>query len=221
MTMRSLELLSTRLFTILASGQDSTTSRTCLDVHAIALPKIAANHLAASLHVGAYANLSGFHAIALGLARQSLESLTVVELGLRNSPDSWALLKAWENEKKTAGSLRQWLAEQAWGCYGPGLLGEPWSDFMTGLGRALQPYAHFSPALLQWNLSLVATSKGGFPSLAGLGPGLVDHDKRARLGLVSCTESCCGRLHTLWPNTPFLPSKARCSALKSSPLDGS
>ena len=149
--------------------------------HLKALPQLAANHFASAVDAAAMANAAGRHAFALGLARHAFESLTIIELNPLDTPDSWNQLVRWEEGKRTAGELRKWLTESAWSGYRPGLFGEPWPDFASTLGRALQPYAHFSPELLQWNLSIVAADEKGHPRLAGIGPQFFDEDKATRL----------------------------------------
>ncbi|MDA8317777.1 MAG: hypothetical protein M0010_21815 [Actinomycetota bacterium] len=180
--MVDLERLSAEIFHVLAERQDLVDpSRYNIDAHTKALPKVAANHLAGSLAIAAVANRMAFHAIALSLARHSFEAMTIVELGLVNTQDSWSELTRWSEGRATAGSLRKWLEARMWSSYNSGIFDESWTSFMRRLGKTLQPYAHFSPELLQWNFSLVEQDSAGSPRLAGIGPIFFDRDKAARL----------------------------------------
>lgn len=72
------------------------------------------------------------------------------------------------------------LEEHAWPRYGAGLWDEPWSEFYSRLAKAVQPYAHCSPELLQWNLAAVTGLEGN--RFVG-GVGLYDAVKASRLTL--------------------------------------
>jgi len=122
--------------------------------HSTFLPMIAASHFAAHFVTAGWANRCGLHAVSLGTARQAFEALTIIELGFLGEVGLQQLVR-WEKGAVTSGGLRKWLQEGVWIAYPSGLGGVTWSEFMRSLGRSLQPYAHFSPALLQWNMNMV------------------------------------------------------------------
>lgn len=100
------------------------------------------------------ANRDGMHANALALTRQCVEAIGVIELGMCRHPDAEAVLLKWEADELTAGKLRAWLQTHVWPGYGSGLWNEPWSTFMREFAGAIQPYAHYSRSLAQWQLRL-------------------------------------------------------------------
>lgn len=95
------------------------------------------------------------HANALSLTRQCLESLSVIELGICGHKDAESVLQKWNNDELSAGRLRAWLEQHVWSNYGAGLWHEPWATFMREFAAALQPYAHYSSMLAQWQVRLV------------------------------------------------------------------
>lgn len=123
------------------------------DFHVANLPTLALYHLASSLQTSIDTNRHGRHAVALSLLRHAVEALTIVELGLVSNATSYRLLEDWDSGKKSQGELRRALEESVWPQYGNGLWDEPWSEFFARLAKAVQPYAHCSPELLQWSLS--------------------------------------------------------------------
>lgn len=150
------------------------------DFHVTQIPTLALNHLDHSLQTAIEANKEGRHAVALSLLRQAVEALTIVELGLVAPALSYPLLEKWDSGKRPHGELRRALEQHAWPKYGSGLWNEPWSRFFAGLAKAVQPYAHCSPQLLQWNLSVLTNgSTGRFVA----GAGLYDPVKASRLTL--------------------------------------
>jgi hypothetical protein len=108
-----------------------------------------------SLLLANRANREGMHANALALTRQCIEAMSVIELGICRHEQSEAVLLRWEADDLTAGRLRAWLQENVWPRYGSGLWTEPWSTFMREFAAAVQPYAHYSPGLAQWQLRLL------------------------------------------------------------------
>jgi hypothetical protein len=110
--------------------------------------------LAASMTLAREANLRGMHANALSITRQCLEAISIVELGLSREDSAAAVLESWLHNKETPGSIRKWLASHAWPSYGKGLWSESWSEFMSKLCKAVQPYAHYSSSLAQWQTRL-------------------------------------------------------------------
>ena len=62
------------------------------------------------------------------LVRQSLEALTVAEIGLQKRAFGEPLLDAWKTGKKSQGELRNALERDIWASYGTGLWDEPWAN---------------------------------------------------------------------------------------------
>lgn len=150
------------------------------DFHVTQLPSLALNHYAHSLQTSIEINREGRHAVAISLLRQAIEALTIVELGLVDSEFSYPLLERWDSGKKSHGELRQALERTVWPSYGAGLWDEPWSEFYARLAKSVQPYAHCSPELIQWNLAALSdASSGHFVA----GTGLYDATKASRLTL--------------------------------------
>ncbi|WP_154394707.1 hypothetical protein [Burkholderia pseudomallei] len=115
-----------------------------------------------SLFLANKANREGMHANALSLTRQCLESLSVIELGICGHKDAESVLLKWDSDELTAGKLRAWLEQRVWSSYGTGLWHETWATFMREFAAALQPYAHYSSMLAQWQVRLVrGASVGG------------------------------------------------------------
>jgi hypothetical protein len=96
------------------------------------------------------ANREGMHANALALTRQCVEAINIVELGLCRHVGAEAVLLQWDADKLNPGRLRAWLQDNVWPQYGSGLWTEVWSVFMREFTAAVQPYAHYSSALAQW-----------------------------------------------------------------------
>lgn len=166
------------------------------DFHASMLPAFALRHLSDGIASALEANALGRHAVALGLTRGCVEALTIIELGLVANENSWGVLRAWHDGRKTQGDLRKYLEAAVWPTYGHGLWNEPWAEFAASLARSLQPYAHFSPELLQWQMKMISGSESltERQGLALLGPG-IDPSKGERIGLLmSLTVWVLGRL---------------------------
>lgn len=72
------------------------------------------------------------------------------------------------------------LRRTAWPKYGNGLWDESWTEFFTRLAKAVQPYAHCSRELLQWNLAAL-TDRGSGRFVAGVR--MYDPVKASRLTL--------------------------------------
>lgn len=107
-----------------------------------------------SLLLANQANRDGMHANALALTRQCVEAIGVIELGICRHPEAEATLLKWEADDLTPGRLRSWLQEKVWPGYGTGLWTEPWATFMREFAAAIQPYAHYSRSLAQWQVRL-------------------------------------------------------------------
>lgn len=178
----ALEALAERIFFTLARLQDHVGDGS----HESFLPRIAASHFAGHFATAGWANRCGLHAVSLGTARQAFEALSVIEVGLLGAAGTEQLLR-WEKGGVTAGGLRKWLETHAWPDYPPGIRGVSWSAFMLDLGRALQPYAHFSPQLLQWNMNVVQAPGGATPWVVAIGPSSYDAARAARIQLLRAT----------------------------------
>lgn len=183
---------------ILHPLKSATTERLCkssiASAHLAILPRLALAHFLASVRASALASVECAYSVALAPLRHLVESLTIIELGLIPASEQ---LNGWAYGRTSQGKLRRWLESNAWGGYGSGLWDEPWSDFFGNLARAVQPYAHFSPELLQWQLALVEspvqTEDGGFEGKAVIGAG--DESKSVRIALLnSICIWCLGRL---------------------------
>ncbi|MBI5313050.1 MAG: hypothetical protein HZB28_08010 [Methylocystis sp.] len=125
------------------------------------LPAQAHWFLLDSLLLANRANREGMHANALAITRQCIEAISVIELGLCGSPEAIEILYRWEKDAITAGELRKWLESNLWSKHGSGLWNERWSIFMGNLARAIQPFAHYSSKLSQWQSHIIGHSKGG------------------------------------------------------------
>jgi len=143
--------------------------------------------LSNSLFLASQANQDGMHANALSITRQCIEAISVIELGLSQLPGAEQMLLRWEKDEKTAGEIRKWLASHAWPAYGQGLWSEPWSDFITRLAKAIQPYAHYSAKLSQWQMRVREFSRDGeegeLHAIVEYGPRKYDPQKATRITL--------------------------------------
>ncbi len=115
-------------------------------------------HFLQSLHTSQFASVRGFYSVAVGLLRHCVESLSIVELGLSDHPDAARKQKQWEDGMQL-GEVRQWLEVNLWPQYGTGLWNEPWAEYFGNLARAVQPYAHYSRQLLEWQFSVMPASE--------------------------------------------------------------
>lgn len=174
-----LEELGEMIFGGLADLQDEQGDRS----HEMTLPKIAASHFAAHFVTAGWANRCGLHAVSLGTARQAFEALSIIELGFLGVRGRNQLVR-WEAGSITAGAVRQWLEAEEWPAYPAGIRGLSWIDFMSSLAKALQPYAHFSPRLLQWNMNVIQAPKGDHRGLVAVGPTSYDASRAARIQLL-------------------------------------
>jgi hypothetical protein len=137
------------IWTVIAKARRLTSAHS--DVRVRVASECAAIHLAHCLHASVEENRSGHHSVAIGLIRQCVEAVTIVELGLIPSDIGLALVEKWKGAK-TQGQLRQELARDIWPGYGKGLWNEPWGEYFGNLARAVQDYAHYSPALQGWQM---------------------------------------------------------------------
>jgi hypothetical protein len=119
------------------------------------LAELALCHHAGCLESSSHANHSGKHSAAICLVRQSVEALTIAEIGLQPPDFAEPLLIAWKEGKKSHGELRKALEHHVWPAYGAGLWDETWSEFYGNLARAVQPYAHYTSELQGWQFVTV------------------------------------------------------------------
>lgn len=148
-------------------------------------PALAAHHLRVSMGTARLTNANGIHAVSLSLTRQAFEALMVIDVGLISTEPARAALARWYAGKISAGELRMWLSENVWAAGSlQGLWHEPWSQFVTQLSRALQPYSHFTPDLLQWNFNQVAPIDRDGKFVVAIGTDHVDQSRVVRLGIL-------------------------------------
>lgn len=158
--------------------------RASKDFHLNQIPILALYHLADCVDISGYANERGKHAVALCLVRQCVETLTLIDLGLQTEEvEADAMLARWDDRSKSAGDLRKWLEVRVWPRYGNGLWDEPWAQYFANLAKAVQPYAHYSVDLMNWQLAVVANPTIGSFTV-GVGPGTYDPVKASRITLL-------------------------------------
>jgi hypothetical protein len=142
-----------------------------------------------SLLLANKANRDGMHANALSLTRQCVEALGVIELGICAHKDSESILLKWDRDELTPGKLRAWLEQNVWPQYGSGLWNESWGTFMREFSAALQPYAHYSSKLAQWQVRLMPgitnkqSSSESMTALIAVRPRAYDSQKATRITL--------------------------------------
>lgn len=152
-------------------------------------PQLAHWFMLDSLHLANRANKEGMHANALSLTRQCLEALNVIELGICGQKDAETMLLKWDSDSLTPGKLRAWLEQHVWPTYGVGLWNEPWTTFMREFAAALQPYAHYSSKLSQWQVRLLPgtgpkrESSGPLTAIIEARPRAYDAQKATRITL--------------------------------------
>lgn len=133
------------------------------------LGELAIYHHAGCLEASGQANRRGKHSAAICLVRQSVEALTIAELGLQEPKVAEPLLLAWKGGKKSHGELRRALEQNVWPRYGKGLWDETWAEFYGNLARAVQPYAHYTTELQGWQFATVDYDGGEeFTAMCGL-----------------------------------------------------
>lgn len=143
-------------------GIGCATARTnSLPVELYALPELALCHHASCLRTSIFANGEGCHSAAICLVRQSIEALTVYEVGLQPPDFAAPLLSAWNDGEMKQGELRRALQRDVWPAYEQGLWDENWAEFYSNLTRAVQPYAHYTPKLQGWQFVTVANDDAG------------------------------------------------------------
>lgn len=146
------------------------------------IPVLALYHLASSLQASMDANLHGKYSVCMCLMRQAVEALTLIDVGLQDMEFGERLLAGYRAGKQTSGELRKELEKTIWPGYGIGLWSESWSQFFGTLAKAVQPYAHCSLQLLQWQLADVSPTHKDQRLLVGVG--LQDAVKASRITLL-------------------------------------
>lgn len=147
--------------------------------------RLATGHLGTCLETSNFAiqKEQNFYSVAICILRQCVETLSIIDLGLQPGSFSHPLLERWETGKLSHGDLRKQLEQQVWPRYGSGLWSEPWPEFFGNLARAVQPYAHYTPDLLGWQVK-VADYRGGSKFIANLAPRAHDPIKTSRIAIV-------------------------------------
>ena len=200
-----------------------------LPVQVSSFPRQAFWFLVNTLRMANLANREGMHANALSITRQCLEAITVIEVGFHQSPDAIQLLERWNDEKVSAGEIRKWLEQNAWKSYGTGLWSEPWNEFMGKICKAIQPYAHYSPQLAQWQDRIHRAQQkadGSFTLLLEVGPKTYDPQKATRItlfhGLIAfvLARVWIANNHSVNPEFEDLIEQLRIALGKSRYLDG-
>ncbi len=108
----------------------------------------------------------------------------MIEIGLLPSETASELLGAWTADTLRQGDLRRRLALDLWPSLPDTPWGISWSQHMTSMARALQPYSHCSPDLIQWTLAFQRPTAAEGQMLAAIGSGSFDQDKAERLALL-------------------------------------
>lgn len=133
------------------------------------LAELALCHHAGCIEASDHANRRGKHSAAICLVRQSVEALTIAEIGLQSPQFAEPHLAAWKEGKKSHGELRKALEQSVWPNYGAGLWDETWAEFYGNLARAVQPYAHYTSELQGWQFATVDYDGGTeFTAMFGL-----------------------------------------------------
>ncbi|MDP6422235.1 MAG: hypothetical protein QF672_13100 [SAR202 cluster bacterium] len=153
------------------------------DLHLAMIPRMALFHLSGCLHSSMRANEQGLHSAVICLVRQCVEALTLVDLGLQAAEYREPRLEAWDSGKLTHGKMRQSLEADVWARYGNGLWDESWTDYFGNLARSVQPYAHYSPVLMGWQMSVVDNDASNRFHVA-IGPAVYDSLKASRITLL-------------------------------------
>jgi hypothetical protein len=171
-------------------------SSTSVDISTKFLPEAAFWFLCDSLLIANRANRDGMHANSLAITRSCVEAITIIELGLIGTTDAQALLLEWSQDEKTPGQLRLWLEKNAWPRYGAGLWSESWIEFYGRFARAIQPFAHYSGLLSQWQhrLHMFKRKDAGGEAILEFRPRAYDPQKATRItlfhGIISFVLGC-------------------------------
>lgn len=166
---RWLKISDELLWPLVGMSLTSVTGRTASSFDLFIVPYYAGCHLAGCIEASMFANRQGKHSTSISLIRQSVEALTILELGLQ-SPE-WAdpIIADWKHGRLSHGQIRAKLEKAIWPSYGTGLWDESWSEYFGNLARAVQPYAHYTPELQGWQDQVIEndSSKNGDPGTIG------------------------------------------------------
>ncbi len=154
-----------------------------LPTHLSLAPQEAIYFFVHSMEIAYEANKAGIHANALSQTRYCIEALAIIELGICRTNGREAILEDWLKGKASPGKIRQWLAREVWPSYGTGLWSESWEDYMAKLAGAVQPYAHYSSQLAQWQSRLHFANPDGNTAYIESGPIVYDPQKATRITL--------------------------------------
>jgi hypothetical protein len=165
-------------------------------------------HFAGCLDTSTEVNKTGKHSVAICLARQCLEALSIVDLGLQRQGYAEPLLLDWVEGKRTTGDLRKRLQQDVWPEYGRGLWNETWAEFFANLAQAVHPYAHYSPELQGWQWATVVQRQTG--AVMAIGMGTYDELKATRITLLhALLVWAAARLLLVQGGEPALPYRDR------------
>lgn len=137
------------------------------------IPHLALYHLFACINTSIEANAKAQPSCSMSLIRQYVESLTIVDLGLQKSAYRDPVLDQWHAGRRTTGEIRKHLAQTVWPRYGTGLWDESWEDYFFNLAKAVHPYAHYSPELMGWQMTILSYD-GDNRFLVSTGPQTAD-----------------------------------------------
>lgn len=169
------------------------------------LAELALCHHAGCMEASIHINRRGKHSAAVCLIRQSVEALTIAEIGLQPAEFAEPLLAGWNKGKKSHGELRKALEREVWPNYGSGLWDETWSEFYGNLARAVQPYAHYTSELQGWQLATIYYGGGReFLAMTGLETYTHCRQRASRCSTCfsrGCWGGCCSltaRIRMFW-----------------------
>jgi len=116
------------------------------------IPHNSGKHCLESMRLSRLANEGGAHAVAIGLLRDAVETLSLVAVSTCQNTNRVEILKKWNNGKKTAGEIRKYLESDVWPTVAvTGLWGETWQAFWSDFANSVQKYSHFTPERMQWH----------------------------------------------------------------------
>jgi hypothetical protein len=103
-------------------------------------------------------------------------------------------MDAWLDGTKSSGEIRKSLDKRIWQRYDSGLWGESWSSYFGSFCKAVQPYAHYSPFLQNWQMTLISDTvtrndDSNYIMMATVGLGTYEASKATRITLLHCVLS--------------------------------
>lgn len=147
------------------------------------IPHLALYHLDACLNASIEANAKAQPSCAISLIRQCVESLTIIDLGLQEAAYKDPILEKWHAGQRTTGEVRKFLAQDIWPRYKTGIWNESWEEYFSNLAKAVHPYAHYSPELMGWQMSILKY-EGGNRLLVSTGSQSAEPVKATRIALL-------------------------------------